>query len=290
MAYIGKTPQVGNYQKCDALNASATADYTLQVSSTNVVPESVNHMIVSLNGVIQSPTTAYTVSGSTLSFSSSLTSNDSIDFILLLGNVLDIGTPSDDTCGAAQIKDDLISGTTALTAEPATTDELLLSDAGTLKRIDYSLITNTPAFEAYLSSDQAVSDGVDTKVEIDTEVHDTDGCYDHATNYRFTPDVAGKYFIYGSTVGYGGAITDIISSKVMIYKNGAYYAGSETNYNANLIQRSYNTVSSVIDMNGSSDYLELYGFVNGNSGGSEVFSNAVGSKSNLFGGYKLTGA
>ncbi len=140
MAYIGKTPIVGNFQKCDALTASATADYTLQVGSSNVSPESVNHMIVSLNGVIQSPTTAYTVSGATLSFASALTSSDTIDFVILLGNVLDIGTPSDDTVGAAQIKDDLISGTTALAVAPADTDEFLVSDAGTLKRIDYSLI------------------------------------------------------------------------------------------------------------------------------------------------------
>jgi len=54
-------------------------------------------MIVSLNGVIQSPTTAFTIAGSTLSFASALTSADSIDFVLLLGNVLDIGTPSDAT-------------------------------------------------------------------------------------------------------------------------------------------------------------------------------------------------
>jgi len=150
MAYIGKEPTVGNFQKCDALTASATADYTLQVSSTNVVPESVNHMIVSLNGVIQQPTTSYTVSGSTLSFASALTSNDTIDFVMLLGNVLDIGTPSDDTVATAKIQDDavtaakintdLISGTTALASEPADTDEFLVSDAGTLKRIDYSLI------------------------------------------------------------------------------------------------------------------------------------------------------
>jgi len=97
MAYIGREPIVGNFQKCDALSASATADYTLQVSSTNVIPESVNHMIVSLNGVIQSPTTAYTVAGAVLSFASSLTSADTIDFVMLLGNVLDIGTPSDST-------------------------------------------------------------------------------------------------------------------------------------------------------------------------------------------------
>ena len=105
MAYIGKEPIVGNFQKCDALTASATADYTLQVSSTNVSPESANHMLVSLNGVIQQPgaTGGFTVSGSTLSFTSALTSSDTIDFVILLGNVLDIGTPSDDTVTLAKM-------------------------------------------------------------------------------------------------------------------------------------------------------------------------------------------
>ena len=107
--YIGKTPTVGNFQKCDALTTSATADYTLQVSSVNVSPESVNHMIVSLNGVIQAPTTAYTVSGATLSFASALTSADVIDFVLLLGNVLDVGTPTDNTVATAKIQDDAVT-------------------------------------------------------------------------------------------------------------------------------------------------------------------------------------
>ena len=97
MAYIGKTPTVGNFVKLDALTASATASYTMQVDSVNFSPESVNHMLVSLNGVIQSPTTSYTISGSTLTFASALTSSDSIDFIMVYGNVLDIGTPSDAT-------------------------------------------------------------------------------------------------------------------------------------------------------------------------------------------------
>ena len=45
-----------------------------------------------------------------------------------------------DSVTAAKINNDIISGTTALTSEPADTDEFLVSDAGTLKRIDYSLI------------------------------------------------------------------------------------------------------------------------------------------------------
>ena len=111
MAYIGKIPATGAFQKCDSLNASATADYTLQVGSTNVVPESVNHMIVSLNGIIQEPgaTGGFTVSGSTLSFTSTLTSNDTIDFVILLGNVLDVGVCTDDTVSTAKIQDDAVT-------------------------------------------------------------------------------------------------------------------------------------------------------------------------------------
>ena len=45
-----------------------------------------------------------------------------------------------DKVTSASIADDLISGKTALGAEPADTDEFLVSDAGTIKRIDYSLI------------------------------------------------------------------------------------------------------------------------------------------------------
>jgi len=151
--YIGKEPQVGNYSVLDALTASSTNSYTMQLGSTNFTPESANHLIVSLNGVIQKPGSSFTVSGSTITFipsSGTLSSSDSIDFIIALGNVLDIGTPSDNTIAtakiiddavtAAKINNDIISGTTALASEPADTDEFLVSDAGTLKRIDYSLI------------------------------------------------------------------------------------------------------------------------------------------------------
>jgi len=142
-----------------------------------------------------------------------------------------------------------------------------------------------PAFEAYLSSTQSISDGTTTKVNIDTENFDTNSNF--ASN-RFTPTVAGKYFIYGSTVGHAGAVSDLVSSQAMIYKNGSYHAGGETNYNTNLAQRSYNTVSTIVDMNGSSDYVELYGYVNGNSGGGEQFYVQSGlAKCNLFGGYRI---
>ena len=98
MAYIGNPPISGNFQVCDAISVvNGQAAYTMQVSSANVSPESANHMLVSLNGVLQKPNSSFTISGSTITFASNLATGDVIDFILLLGNVNDIGTPSDAT-------------------------------------------------------------------------------------------------------------------------------------------------------------------------------------------------
>ena len=98
MAYIGKTPTIGNFQVCDAISVvNGQAAYTMQVGGVNVSPESANHMLVSLNGILQAPTSSFTVSGSTITFASNLVTGDVIDFIQILGNVLDLGVPSDST-------------------------------------------------------------------------------------------------------------------------------------------------------------------------------------------------
>ena len=171
MAYIGKTPTVGNFQVCDAISVvNGQAAYTLQVGGTNVTPETANHMLVSLNGVLQKPGSSFTIAGSTMTFASNLATGDVIDFVVILGDVLNIGTPSDDTVTAAKIganavtaaklNNDIISGTTALTSAPDDTDEFLVSDAGTLKRIDYSLIKGGGAFEHLLTTTASNSDDI----------------------------------------------------------------------------------------------------------------------------------
>jgi hypothetical protein len=82
------------------------AAYTMQVGGVNVSPQSSNHMIVSLNGTIQKPGGAnpsFTVSGSTITFASNLATGDVIDFIQILGDVLDLGVPSDSTVSLAKL-------------------------------------------------------------------------------------------------------------------------------------------------------------------------------------------
>jgi hypothetical protein len=109
MAYIGKTPTIGNFQVCDAISVvNGQAAYTMQVGGVNVSPESSQHMLVSLNGVIQKnggTNPSFTVSGSTITFASNLVTGDVIDFIQILGNVLDLGVPSDATVSTAKIVD-----------------------------------------------------------------------------------------------------------------------------------------------------------------------------------------
>ena len=109
MSYIGATPLIGNFQKCDAITTSATDTFNLLVGGVAVSPATPQNCIVSLNGVIQAPTTAYTIVAATIVFASALTTSDVIDFIVILGNVLDIGIPSDDTVTTAKIADNNVT-------------------------------------------------------------------------------------------------------------------------------------------------------------------------------------
>jgi len=251
MAYIGKQPVVGNFQVCDAISVvNGQAAYTMQVASANVEPENANHMLVSLNGVLQKPGSSFTISGATITFASNLATGDVIDFIILLGDTLNVGTPSDDSVGAAQIKNDIISGQTALTSSPADTDELLISDAGTIKRIDVSLVggKNTPAFVAYKNTSQTISNTTITKVTFEAEQLDSDSTF---ASSRFTPGVAGYYFI-GSVWRYD-TTTDFDDARFMLFKNGTSVIQSAC------VSKDANGMTfAVIVYSDADDYFEMY--------------------------------
>ena len=140
MAYIGKQPLIGNFIKLDAITTSATATYNLLNDSVAVSPQSPNNCIVSLNGVIQAPTDAYTISGSQIIFDSALTASDTIDFILVLGDVLDVGTVSDDTITTAKIQDSAV--TTAKINDLAVTDGKLAGSIANAKLANSAITIN----------------------------------------------------------------------------------------------------------------------------------------------------
>ena len=94
MAYIGKNPTTGSFIYADDITTSSTNTYNILVGGVAFSPESANHCIVSLNGVIQKANTSFSISGSQITFlpsSGTLSSSDSIDFLLILGSVNNVG-------------------------------------------------------------------------------------------------------------------------------------------------------------------------------------------------------
>ena len=108
MPYIVKSPVSGGFHKLGSLTTSATATYALTLGGAAYFPESANHLIVSLNGVIQACQDSFTVSGSNLVFAEALTTNDTIDFIVALGDVFDVGSVSDGTITASKLSGNLM--------------------------------------------------------------------------------------------------------------------------------------------------------------------------------------
>jgi hypothetical protein len=196
---------------------------------------------------------------------------------------IDTAHIADDQITAAKINNDIISGTTALAAIPATTDEFLISDAGTLKRIDAQFFQNTPAFEARLASDQNLSDAANGKLAFATETFDSDGKYDNSTNYRFTPTVAGKYFIYLQAGLKSDDNTQHIEGYAKIYFNGSNVRQGYFNFSANNINQANYTVSTILDFD-ADDYVEAYVYINVTTGTPVCKANA-----STFGGFKLIG-
>ena len=145
--------------------------------------------------------------------------------------------------------------------------------------------TNTPSFEAYLSANQTISHDTETKIQFDTETYDTDNAYDNATNYRFTPQTAGKYFVYGNINGTVGT-SNVNSNRAILKKNGTTVKYVNQDFRNNPAKTVNTPISVIVDMNGSTDYVEFYALI-------EYVSSAtvqvIGASNNYssFGAYKI---
>ena len=109
MAYVGKVPLTGAYQILDDISGSFTGStagpFNLTVNGTAVSPETEASVIISVSGVVQQPISAFTISGSQITFTGNPASTDTF-FGIVLGNTFDIGKPTDATVGAASLSTD----------------------------------------------------------------------------------------------------------------------------------------------------------------------------------------
>ena len=151
------------------------------------------------------------------------------------------------------------SGTGIFTiASPnSNTDRTLVlpDEAGTvLTSATPGVPVNGPAFSSYTTVSQNVSANTPTKIQLNAEIFDTNACFDTGS-YRFTPNVAGYYQI-NACIYFTGSIGQY--TVIEIYKNSSVYSG----INTQRANGNYNSVSwsDIMYMNGSTDYIELYGY------------------------------
>jgi len=222
MPYIGQEPVAGNFVLLDAITTSATATYALTKNSVAYSPESSRNMIVSLNGVTQAPETAYTVSGSNITFSSALTASDVIDYILVLGDVLDIGRPSDGVVGTDQMNYPLGNFSSTGIDDNATSTAITIDSSqrvgiGTSSPFgELSIKSTSPqVYLETLANGNVQINFNETADQLDVMVNNSNGKIAFGTNSteRMRIDSSGNVTIDGSDASTSLASTAILNLK-----------------------------------------------------------------------------
>lgn len=144
---------------------------------------------------------------------------------------------------------------------------------------------NTPAFSAKkTSADQSLSGGGDVKVDYNNQIYDSDNCF---SNSRFTPNEAGKYYIQASAyVDSNAGNTTLSIAGIKIKKNGSTtLAKQKTRFDGSRGRTMTQQISCVVDMNGTSDYIEVYAHGETSSGAAQVRAETDGGSN--FMGFKI---
>jgi hypothetical protein len=165
------------------------------------------------------------------------------------------------TSGYTEIDAPAVAGSNTLvlpTGNGTSGQVLTTNGSGALSWVDIS----GPKFRAYKSgsSTTTITTSTWTKIILDAESFDTASCFDSTTNYRFTPNKAGYYLIFGqvSTNWTGSQYTQ---ATVAIYFNGTISARYARNVSG--IDYGQIAVKDLMYFNGTTDYAELYHISNG---------------------------
>ena len=122
MPFLGKQPLSGEFKKLDTIVPDGSTSYTLQYDGVDFQPGQAERLMVSVNGVIQAPGSAFTVNGATITFTEAVTASDVIDFIISMGEVGNVVTASDASITPAKLADSLVLDDTPIRVNTNTID------------------------------------------------------------------------------------------------------------------------------------------------------------------------
>ena len=149
------------------------------------------------------------------------------------------------------------AGTFTIASPNGNTDRTVIlpdSNGTILTTATAGVPVNGPAFSAYAGSNLALTGNVSTKVQLSSELFDSNNCFDNSTNYRFTPNVAGYYQINFSTEASTGAASYYVAQ---LKKNGSF-AAYGSNFPTSAGAGQVSAGSTLLYMNGVTDYIELF--------------------------------
>jgi hypothetical protein len=246
-------PYLGKQKPTETTSSVLRSTYTGNGSTTTYnLPGPVANetsIIATINGVTQQDS-AYSTNGTQIIFAAAPALNDAIE----------IRTISDVGMSYAPMAGSVVTGTIADLAvttgkinDGAITTAKIAAGAVIQADIGANVAGTGPAFNVGLSSNQSVSATTWTKVTFNSEFFDTASVYDNATNYRFTPQVAGYYQLYAQAA-FNGTVT---GSYINIYKNGTSFQRRQVSSD------SMPAISTLVYLNGSTDYVETYVYVYG---------------------------
>ena len=204
MPYIGTQPLTGQFKKLDAISVvNGQAAYTLNYNGAAYKPATANALLVSVNGVIQAAGDAFTISGSTITFTENLVTGDVIDFIIALGDTGSAVTPVDGSVTTAKLATDAVTSDKLahdLTVQTSLSVPTIKDSSGSVTAItiDSSGRVSTPvkpfAFVGFPGTDSYVAKTANAIVDFSHAFVNYGNYYDTST-YKFTCTVAGIYRI-----------------------------------------------------------------------------------------------
>ena len=143
MPYIGKPVLAGSYNKLDNITISSTTDtFALTKGTAAFTPATAEQLIVSVNGVTQAPRDAYSVSGSNIIFTENLTTSDTIDYIVSLGEVGNSVVPTDGSVTGAKFSSTVFRDGIRINGSQATDNVTIASGERAMVAGDYTIPTN----------------------------------------------------------------------------------------------------------------------------------------------------
>ncbi len=270
MPYVGRQNVTGEFIKLDAIPQAASNTFNLQRNGAAFAPGTTEQCIVSVNGVTQAPQDAFNISGSQIVFTSTLSANDVIDYILVMGNALSSGVPSDGSVSTAKIANGAVDLTSKVTGV------LPVANGGA---------ASTPIFQISSTASQSIPNNSGTLLTFNTVNIDTHSITDVANNkVTITSATAGYYMLHAKwTVDNYSPFRSLVEIRI---NNVTKFVTEQAQYGVSSSTNQTNLTTGIINLvNGDEITVKV---LQGSGSAKDSLGSSNGPAYNFLQGFRIT--